>query len=318
MFHLDDAVVGQTVASTLRVVMKISWGEAKRLLQTRRVQIHGNLVIDAARRVAAGDVLRILPHSQAPPPKSTDVRIRYIDAHLVVVEKPSGMTTVRHAEERNWSMRRRQLQPTLEESLNRIVAKRTKQSASRERQSPRVRPVHRLDRDTSGLMIFARTVPAERGLVQQFSGHSIDRKYLAIVVGHVLAMTIESKLVRDRGDGRRGSAKEGEDGKRAVTHVKPIEWLDGYTLLECRLETGRTHQIRIHLSEQGHPVIGDKVYRGSNPRRPIEDNSGAPRLGLHACELGFIHPITQKQLHFEMPLPKELDKLVRRLRKHPD
>ena len=281
------------------------------MVQSRRVQVHGNLAMDPARRVATADVIHVLPHAQAAPPKTSDVRIRHIDPHLVVVEKPAGMTTVRHPEEKNWPARRRQLQPTLEESLNRIIAKRERAGA---RGAPRVRPVHRLDRETSGLMVFARTVPAERGLVQQFSKHTITRRYLAIVAGHIGARRIESTLVRDRGDGRRGSGED-ESGKRAVTHVHPLERLANHTLVECRLETGRTHQIRIHLAEQGHPVCGDKVYRaGKSFRETIPDTSGAPRLALHATELGFVHPITGESLHFEMPLPKELAALLRRLR----
>ena len=267
--------------------------------------------MDPARRLATGDVIHILPHAQTAPPKTTDVQIRYIDPHVVVVEKPSGMTTVRHPEEKNWPQRRRQLQPTLEECLNRIIAKRER---SGRRGAPRVRPVHRLDRDTSGLMVFARTVPAERGLVRQFSKHTIVRRYLAIVAGHVGPMRIESTLVRDRGDGRRGSGED-DSGKRAVTHVQPLERLAHHTLIECRLETGRTHQIRIHLAEQGHPVCGDKVYRaGKSFAQVVQDTSGAPRLALHATELGFTHPITGATLHFEMPLPKELVGLLRRLK----
>jgi acetyl/propionyl-CoA carboxylase alpha subunit len=109
-------------------------------------------------------------------------------------------------------------------------------------------------------MVFARTVPAERDLMQQFRQHTVHRRYLAIVQGTVEQRTIESYLVRDRGDGRRGSASQPGVGKRAVTHIRPLEPLDGYMLIECRLETGRTHQIRIHLAELGHPVCGEKIY----------------------------------------------------------
>jgi 23S rRNA pseudouridine1911/1915/1917 synthase len=163
-------------------------------------------------------------------------------------------------------------------------------------------------------MVFARTVPAERHLVRQFSQHTITRSYLAIVHGDVEAQTIESTLVRDRGDGRRGSQKGAADGQRAVTHVRPLERLGDYTLVECRLETGRTHQIRIHLSELGHIVCGDKVYCQPLRGKPIADHSGAPRLALHAAELGLEHPITGERLHYTMPLPKDLTQFVERLR----
>ncbi|MGE0609424.1 MAG: RluA family pseudouridine synthase, partial [Pirellulales bacterium] len=128
------------------------------------------------------------------------------------------------------------------------------------------------------------------------------------------AQTIESRLVRDRGDGRRGSSTEDVPGKRAVTHVRPVEQFHGYALVECRLETGRTHQIRIHLSELGHPLCGDKVYRQPLRGRPMPDRSGAPRLSLHAAELAFIHPASGEKLSFEMPLPADMQKLLDRLR----
>src|SRR6202040_38118 len=125
---------------------------------------------------------------------------------------------------------------------------------------PRLRVVHRLDQETSGLVVFARTVPAERLLGMQFHAHTVTRRYLAVVPGRLDAGTVRSFLVRDRGDGRRGSTQSDADGKEAITHFEVAERLPGYTLLSCRLETGRTHQIRIHLAELGHPVCGEKVY----------------------------------------------------------
>jgi 23S rRNA pseudouridine1911/1915/1917 synthase len=179
----------------------------------------------------------------------------------------------------------------------------------------RVRGVHRLDRETSGLMVFARTAEAEKHLGQQFRVHSIKRRYMAIVRGAVGAQTIESRLVRDRGDGRRGGTNLSNTGKLAVTHVRPIEQLGDYTLVECRLETGRTHQIRIHLAENGHPLCGEKVYGQPLFRAGQPDTSGAPRLALCAVELGFVHPVTGETMHFEMPLSPDLAEFVERLRK---
>ena len=129
-----------------------------------------------------------------------------------------------------------------------------------------------------------------------------------MVPGYLPAQTIRSRLVRDRGDGRRGSTTFPDQGKEAVTHIGPVERLAGYTLVACRLETGRTHQIRIHLAELGHPVCGEKVYG------PRTDASGAPRLALHAAELGFVHPTTGEALRWEMPLPPDLATFVERLR----
>jgi 23S rRNA pseudouridine1911/1915/1917 synthase len=120
--------------------------------------------------------------------------------------------------------------------------------------------------------------------------------------------------VPDRGDGRRGSTQLPNVGKEAVTHVSAEERLPGYSILSCRLETGRTHQIRIHLSEAGHPVCGDKVYTRRFGGESFDDKSGAPRLALHATELGFEHPVSGEHLHWSMPLPGDLQKFVDRLR----
>jgi 23S rRNA pseudouridine1911/1915/1917 synthase len=259
-------------------------------------------------------VVKLLPHSLAPPAREADVRIRHLDQHLVVVEKPAGMTSTRHADERELSPRQRQLQPTLDELLPQLIAKR--EGRRGRAAGRRVRPVHRLDRETSGLMVFARTAEAEKHLGQQFRVHGIRRRYMAVVQGTVATQTIESRLVRDRGDGRRGSTNLPDVGKAAITHVRPVERLGDYTLIECRLETGRTHQIRIHLAENGHPLCGEKVYSQPLFRAGRPDRSGAPRLALCAVELGFVHPVTGEAMHFDVPLAPDLMEFVERLRKN--
>ena len=317
VFHVDESAAQQTLVTAIHKWCEVSWGEARRLIDTRHIHVNGNLCVDAGRRLTATEVVHVFSHSLAPPPKEDDVKIRFIDEYIVVVEKPSGMTTLRHAEERFWPAARRQQQPTLEECLNRVIAKRERSRNTRQTASPKVRPVHRLDRDTSGVMVFARTVKAERVLVHQFTKHTITRRYLAVAVGRISAMTIDTVLVRDRGDGRRGSSDDDIEtqGKRAVTHVRPVEELGRFTLVECKLETGRTHQIRIHLSEKGHTVCGDKVYAGKKFAKSKSDDGGAPRLALHACELSFTHPITNEGLHFDSPLPNDLTAFVVGLRK---
>ena len=147
-----------------------------------------------------------------------------------------------------------------------------------------------------------------------FRKHDIHRVYHAIAQGRVEARTLDSSLVRDRGDRRRGSTRLPKVGKRAVTHVRPLEYLDGYTLVECRLETGRTHQIRIQLAEAGHPLCGEKVYNKPLFGKPIVDRSGAQRQALHAAELGFKHPITGEELMFKTPLPADMGRLLVKLR----
>ena len=295
-----------------------SWSEVRHLLKSRQVMIDGNLCLDGGRRLRGTEVIKLLAHPTAPPPREDDLRIRYLDEHLVVVEKPARMTSVRHADERGWSSRRRQLQPTLEDLLPQaILRKAGRGQRGRHRppgKLPPVRPVHRLDRDTSGLMVFARTRPAETHLAQQFRRHTTERRYLAVVQGDIGPQTVKSNLVRDRGDGRRGSTPNPELGKPATTHVRPIERLGAYTLIECRLETGRTHQIRIQLADLGHPLCGETIYHKPLHRPAVEDASGAPRLALHAAELQFDHPITGERMHFQMPLAADLTAFIARLR----
>ena len=314
IFRVLPRQVDQTVATALREWLPgKSWSDIRRLLKSRKVMLSGNLCTDASHRLRLVDVVKLLPHSMPPPARQEDVRVRHLDQHIIVVEKPSGMTTTRHAEDYQLPPRQRRVRPTLDELLPRLIAQcegRRGQNRSR-----RVRPVHRLDRETSGLLVFARTAAAQKHLQQQFLVHSVCRRYVAVVPGVVEELTIESRLVRDRGDGRRGSTNQANTGKRAVTHIRPLERLGDYTMIECRLETGRTHQIRIHLAESGHPLCGDKVYSQPLFRPRTPDASGAPRLALAAVELGFIHPGTGESMHFESPLPPDLEKFIRRLRK---
>jgi 23S rRNA pseudouridine1911/1915/1917 synthase len=315
IFHVLPQQENQTVAAALRHWLPgRSWGQIRQLMKGRQVMVSGNLCVDSGRRLTLKDVVKILPKPAAAPPRADDIKIRYLDEHLLVVEKPAGLTSNRHKEEQNWPARRKQLQPTLDELLPQLIARTDPRMRRRKGIPPPVRPVHRLDRETSGLMVFARTVRAERHLGEQLRHHTTHRRYLAIVQGSVQAQTISSRLVRDRGDGRRGSTSSPHVGKPSTTHVRPLDQLRGYTMIECRLETGRTHQIRIHLSEQGHPVCGDKQYHQPLFQRPIPDTSNAPRLALHATELGFIHPMTGEEMRFSMPLPTDLKEFWERLR----
>ena len=246
--------------------------------------------------------------------------IRHADAHVVVVEKPAGLTTMRHAEEAaEFGRGRRFLPKTLEDLLPALLAQHEASRSPHLRvaaspRTPRVIAVHRLDKDTSGLVVFARTPAAAQLLGGQFKAHTTDRQYLTIVRGQAKAGRIESRLVRDRGDGRRGSGG-GPDGQRAVTHVRVVEGLGDFTLVECRLETGRTHQVRIHLGEAGTPLCGERIYDRPPHGKPLPDASGARRNALHAARLGFDHPATGKRMTWDAPLPADLQELLDRLRK---
>lgn len=311
-FQVQEDKAGQTLAALLRHWLPgQSWSQVRKLIAARRVKLNGELWLDDARRLKTGDTVEILA-KPIPAPKLIDqIVIRHIDEHLVVVEKPAGISTVRHPAERDWLEERRLLTATLDDLVMRQIGMRLPKQKHEPR--PRLRIVQRLDKETSGLVVFARSVEAERGLGRQFQRHEVTRRYLALVPGRVSKQTIRSILVRDRGDSRRGSSATGA-GKEAITHIDIEEKLPGYTLLSCRLETGRTHQIRIHLAELGHPVYGEKVYNRKLGGEPILDTSGVPRLFLHAVELGFVHPVTHEALHWEMPMPVDLREALERLR----
>jgi 23S rRNA pseudouridine1911/1915/1917 synthase len=170
--------------------------------------------------------------------------------------------------------------------------------------------VHRLDEHTSGLLLVARTLAAQTALKALLEVHAVDRRYLAIVAGSAPEgeRRVSSVLRRDRGDGLRGSDPEGEEGKPAVTYFQLRERLGPrYSLVEARLETGRTHQVRIHLAEQGLPLLGDPLYAPAGVARLW------PRQALHAWSLAFRHPFTRQELRFEAPLADDLEQLRRRI-----
>jgi len=322
-FVVARSEAGQAVGTVVRRRLSLAWAKVLRLFRQRRVRVAGRACLDVGYRVRAGQRVGVeppRPHTpqrrsatekrartthQGPPPV-----IRFADAHVVVVDKPADLTTMRHPDEASefGARGRRFLPPTLADLLPDMLA--TRRSGQ-----PQVRAVHRLDRDTSGLVVFARTVEAERHLGRQFRAHTIERRYLAIVRGRAKPGRIDSRLVRDRGDGRRGSTGEPGAGKHAVTHVAVVEDLGDFTLVECRLETGRTHQVRIHLGESGTPLCGERVYDRPLHGRPRPDASGAPRLALHAASLGFVHPATGTVMAWQSPLPPELAGMLKRLRK---
>jgi 23S rRNA pseudouridine1911/1915/1917 synthase len=319
---------GRTLAAVLRARLGLSWSRARQLVEKRQVRINGETCADPARRVKAGQRVEVARSEGPPrpgrgvqgrrhrgkveerpghapaPPIRPEIVVRHVDGAVVVVDKPAGLTTMRHADEAaEFGPRGKRFLPkTLADHLPRLIPG-----------VGRLRAVHRIDRDTSGLVVFARTPEAERHLGRQFRAHTVGRRYLAVVRGTPKEGRIESWLVRDRGDGRRGSGTSRE-GQRAVTHVRVLERLGTCSLVECRLETGRTHQVRIHLGEAGAPLAGETVYDRPVHGQPLPDPSGAPRLALHAALLTFDDPETGTRLEWESPLPEDLQAVVRRLR----
>jgi 23S rRNA pseudouridine1911/1915/1917 synthase len=265
-----------------------SWNRVRRWLETGKVRLDGSVVTDPTLLVRAGQSLELVMHLRAPgAPSLQDERIVFVDPHLVVVEKPAGISSVPFDENER---------DALNQLLEAKLAKKTGQ-----RRAP-LGVVHRLDRDTTGLLVYARTLRAKRELKNQFRQHSVKRGYWAIVEGAIESRTITSRLVADRGDGRRGSVQNPILGRLATTHVRVLERLTGATLVECRLETGRTHQIRIHLAEAGHPLLGERVYGPKH--KPVR--STELRVMLHAFELGFVHPETARPLLFSSEMPEDM------------
>ena len=289
-----------TVAAVVREQTGASWSRSRKLCSDGRVTVDGQRCLDPATRIPADAVVVVDEHGpkldKGPLAKSAIV---YCDRDLVVVDKPPGMLTV--ADEPG-------NKDTLAEYTRTVLRR---MGGSRD---SGLGVVHRIDKDTSGLVVFTRTADAKRILAAQFSAHDIDRVYHAIAHGVVAETSVETHLVMDRGDGLRGShghyrRARGDpptDAKRSVTHVRPIAALSGATLIECRLETGRQHQIRIHLAELGHPLVGERVY--------IRDFSGvkieAPRTMLHARTLGFAHPRSGERVSFEREAPEDFQAMV--------
>ncbi len=286
----------------VRALFGTSWGKARAWIAAGKVSVGGQVVLDATARVRAGDEIAF--DEGARRPRGGELRdedVLHVDAQVVVVAKPAGVSTIPY-----------------DDSETDTLDSRVRAWLERRRLVPRgARPslgvVHRIDKETSGLVVFTRTWLAKQSLTGQFRRHTVHRRYFAIAHGAVISRTLRSVLMEDRGDGLRGSARGRAapvQGREAVTHVECLEALDGATLIACRLETGRTHQIRIHLSETGHPLVGERVYT----RKCLGTLLPAPRLMLHAAELGFVHPVTEAQVRWEQGMPADMVEVLGRLR----
>ena len=238
--------------------------------------------------------------TQAYTPEAMPLDIVYEDDSVLVLNKPAGLVV--HPAAGNWT-------GTL---LNGLLAHAPELS-----QVPRAGIVHRLDKDTSGLMVVAKTLPAQNHLVQQLQSRSVKRIYRAIADGIVpFDGKIETQIGRDPHN-RLKMAVVKFGGKEAITHVKVLERYQAHSYIECRLETGRTHQIRVHLREARHPLAGDPVY--GNPRHPCSPEVKAEvkalaRQALHAYRLTFVHPQSGETLSFEAPMPADMYHLLSVLR----
>jgi 23S rRNA pseudouridine1911/1915/1917 synthase len=277
----------------------------KRLIAAGGVTVAEIVARDPASRAAAGAICAItIPeatpaHNEA---QAIALTIVHEDEHLIVIDKPAGLVV--HPAAGN-----------LEGTLVNALLHHCQGSLSGIGGVARPGIVHRIDKDTSGLIVAAKTDRTHEGLAAQFAKHSIDRGYLAIVHGQPAPNgTVDAPLARSPVNRQKIAIVTGPRGKRAVTHWRVVTPLDRAALVECRLETGRTHQIRVHMASIDHPLIGDQVYGISKTvHRPLLERLGFRRQALHAARLGFIHPATGKRLTFESDVPADMQELFSQL-----
>ncbi|WP_303785995.1 23S rRNA pseudouridine(1911/1915/1917) synthase RluD [Azovibrio restrictus] len=263
-------------------------------IKAGQVLVDGEPVREGKRKVRGGESLLVvaMPDQEllAQTPEDIPLEVLFEDESLLVINKPAGMVV--HPGSGNWS-------GTL---MNALLHRDPRLAGV-----PRAGIVHRLDKDTSGLLVVARTLAAQTDLVRQLQARTVKREYLAVAIG-----TLEGQGCVDAPIGRhpvqRTRMAVVQGGKPAITHYRVLACHAGATLLGCRLETGRTHQIRVHMAFLGHPLLGDPVYGRTVPGLP-----DFPRQALHAARLGLIHPVSGASLSWEAPLPEDMQELLHAL-----
>ncbi len=301
---------GSTLAAVLRRRLPgRSWNDVRALVARGKITVAGSPIYDPAMRLTGGERIDIRLAAPAPVPDApTGFRVAFEDTHMIVIEKPAGVSSVPYE--------RKETGTAMD-----LVRDAWRRAGRRATATP-LYVVHRIDKDTSGLLCFAKTRLGERGLHRIFQRHEASREYVAVAQGDVPTRRIESAIAADRGDGIRGTLRRGGGGQRAVTWVEAVERIPGVpaggviaTVCRVRLETGRTHQIRIHLSEAGHPVLGETVYV-----RDLIRAGGTPvpssRLMLHAATLELDHPVSGARVALRAAPPPDFADVLARLR-HP-
>ncbi|HET7604881.1 MAG TPA: RluA family pseudouridine synthase [Sphingomicrobium sp.] len=301
--RLEPAHAGWRLDRALAdAVPTLSRERLKALIRGGAVEAQGAAVRDPALKVRGDEALRVAVPEPAPAhnePQDIPLTIVFEDEHLLVLDKPAGLVV--HPAAGNFD-------GTLVNALLHHCAGNLSGIGGIAR--PGI--VHRIDKDTSGLLVVAKTDVAHEGLAKQFAAHSIDRGYLALVSGVPKAGSgiIDAPLARSAANRKKIAVVEGSRGKRAVTHWKRLEMLRDAALVECRLETGRTHQVRVHMASIGHPLLGDPVYgRTGKVHGKLLKELGFDRQALHAAELGFTHPVTKHRLSFSSPMPPDMQEL---------
>lgn len=270
----------------MKAMNGISRNRAKALLVNRLVLVDNIITTHALARLVPGQTVILDRSKQKMAFRSNDLGVVYEDPYLLVIDKRAGLL----------SMSNNTRQQTVQTVLNRYLEKGGSRCTSH--------LVHRLDRDTSGLMVYAKDVKTQRSLVEGWQQLVTDRRYVALVSGELEKEQgmIRTWLTEDKHFVTHSSPVD-NGGKLAITHYKVLRCAKGYSLVELELETGRKNQIRVHLSDMGHPIVGDFKYGSSD--------ESLLRLGLHAYLLAFRHPVTGKYLRFETPVPDSFEKLMR-------
>ncbi|WP_137681025.1 RluA family pseudouridine synthase [Aurantiacibacter suaedae] len=298
---VDDGRLDKALADT----SELSRERIKALIFEGKVEIAGKIATAPSAKVQAGLSFVIhLPPPDNPQARPQDIPLTVVfeDTHLIVVDKPAGMVV--HPAAGNPD-------GTLVNALLHHCAGQLSGIGGVAR--PGI--VHRIDKDTSGLLVVAKSDVAHEGLAKQFADHSIERRYLAVCGGYPnpAVGTINARLGRSERDRKKMAVLDNNSsrGKHAITHYKLIERLDHASLIECRLETGRTHQVRVHLSSIGHALLGDPVYgRDPSAIRTTIRNLGFARQALHAASLGFVHPVSGDSIQFATELPSDMRELI--------
>jgi 23S rRNA pseudouridine1911/1915/1917 synthase len=296
---------GQRLDKALAEASGLSRERVKALIGQGAVSVGGKTVSQAASKTSEDtDFAIVVPAAAEATARPQDIPLAVVfeDEHLIVVDKPAGLVVHPAAGHPHG---------TLVNALLHHCAGRLSGIGGVAR--PGI--VHRIDKDTSGLLVVAKSDAAHEGLARQFADHSIERVYLAVVNGHPTPRegTIRERVGRSDTNRKKMAvlAKDSSRGKHAVTHYKVVRTMTECALLECRLETGRTHQVRVHLASIGHALLGDPVYGRANPRlRPVLKALDFRRQALHAAVLGFVHPVTGDRLRFASDLPQDMEELI--------
>lgn len=277
----------------------------KALIIEGRVTLNGR-TLNPSMKVATDQIYAVA----LPPPVEAEaiaqdipLNIVHEDADLIVIDKPAGLVV--HPAAGN-----------LDGTLVNALLHHCRGQLSGIGGVARPGIVHRIDKDTSGLLVVAKSDKAHEGLAHQFKAHSIDRVYAAIVYGmpQPAAGTVDTWIGRSDADRKKMAVCREGRGKHAVTHYRTVQPLRGAALVECRLETGRTHQVRVHMTHLGHPLIGDPVYgRERKGFKSILETLGFKRQALHAKRLGFIHPVTGQHLSFDSQIADDMQELLSEL-----